>query len=168
MTDWATIASLATAGATLVLAVGTFASVRSANRAARTAERMLLAGLRPVLVPSRLEDPSDKVMWVDGHSVRLRGGAASVQLVDGHVYLAMSLRNVGAGIAVLQGWHPSLDWRPGAPHAEPDQFRRQTRDIYIPAGDTGFWQAAVATPAWRVSSASRTAACQKPVSPAGM
>jgi hypothetical protein len=104
---------------------------------------MLLAGLRPVLVPSRLEDPSDKVMWVDGHSVRLRGGAASVQLVDGHVYLAMSLRNVGAGIAVLQGWHPSLDWRPGAPHAEPDQFRRQTRDIYIPAGDTGFWQAAV-------------------------
>jgi hypothetical protein len=57
MTDWATISSLATAGATLLLALGTFASVRSANRAARVAERSLLAGLRPVLAPSRLEDP---------------------------------------------------------------------------------------------------------------
>lgn len=49
MADWATISSLATAGATLLLAVGTFASVRSANRAARTAERALLARMRPVL-----------------------------------------------------------------------------------------------------------------------
>jgi hypothetical protein len=32
--EWGTIASLATAGGTLVLAVSTFASVRSANRAA--------------------------------------------------------------------------------------------------------------------------------------
>ena len=32
MTDWTTIASLATAGGTLVLALATFASVRSANR----------------------------------------------------------------------------------------------------------------------------------------
>jgi hypothetical protein len=35
--DWATIASLATAGGTLVLAVSTFASVKSANRRARLA-----------------------------------------------------------------------------------------------------------------------------------
>ncbi|MEY2476019.1 MAG: hypothetical protein QOG87_1334 [Actinomycetota bacterium] len=55
MTDWATISSLATAGGTLVLAVATYASTRSANRAARVAERALLAGLRPVLVQSRLE-----------------------------------------------------------------------------------------------------------------
>ena len=39
MPDWATISSLATAGGTLVLAVATFASVRSANRAAHSAER---------------------------------------------------------------------------------------------------------------------------------
>jgi hypothetical protein len=143
MTDWATIASLATAGATLVLAVGTFASVRSANRAARTAERALLVGLRPVLVPSRLEDPSDKVMWVDDHWATLRGGRASVELVDGNIYLAMSLRNVGAGIAVLQAWHPTPDPRPGQPHTELDRFRRQTRDLYVPAGGIGFWQGAV-------------------------
>jgi hypothetical protein len=34
MLDWATIASLATAGTTLVLAFATFASVRSGNRTA--------------------------------------------------------------------------------------------------------------------------------------
>jgi hypothetical protein len=143
MTDWATTASLATAGATLVLAAGTFASVRSANRAARTAERALLAGLRPVLVPSRLEDPSDKIMWADNHWAKLNGGRASIELVDGNIYLAMSLRNVGAGIAVLQGWHPRLDYRPGQPHADVDQFRRQGRDLYVPPSDIGFWQGAV-------------------------
>jgi hypothetical protein len=55
--DWTTISSLATAAGTLVLGVATFASVRSANRAARAAEGSLLAGLRPLLVPSRLQDP---------------------------------------------------------------------------------------------------------------
>jgi hypothetical protein len=143
MTDWATIASLATAGATLVLAAGTFASVRSANRAARTAERALLAGLRPVLAHSRLEDPSDKITWADNHWAKLSGGRASVELVDGNIYLAMSLRNVGAGIAVLQGWHPTLEPRPAPLRTELDQFRRQTRDLYVPAGGIGFWQGAV-------------------------
>lgn len=45
--DWGTIASLATAGGTLILAVSAFASVRSANRAALAAERSLLVGLQP-------------------------------------------------------------------------------------------------------------------------
>jgi hypothetical protein len=143
MTDWATIASLATAGATLVLAAGTFASVRSANRAARTAERALQAGLRPVLAHSRLEDPSDKITWADNHWAKLSGGRVSVELVDGNLYLAMSLRNVGAGIAVLQGWHPTLEPRPAPLRTELDQFRRQTRDLYVPAGGIGFWQGAV-------------------------
>ena len=143
MTDWATISSMATAGATLVLAVGTFASVRSANQAARTAERALLAGLRPVLVPSRLEDPPDKISWANNHWTRLTGGRASIELVDGHIYLAMSLRNVGSGIAVLQGWHPALEWDPGGSHAELDQFRRQGRDLFVAAGGLGFWQGAV-------------------------
>jgi hypothetical protein len=143
MTDWATISSLATAGATLLLAVGTFASVRSANRAARTAERTLLTGLRPVLVPSRLEDPPDKITWADNHWAKLSGGRASIELVDGNIYLAISLRNVGAGIAVLQGWHPTLDYRRDPLHTELDRFRRQGRDLYVPAGGIGFWQGAV-------------------------
>jgi hypothetical protein len=122
MTDWATISSLATAGATLLLALGTFASVRSANRAARAAERTLLAGLRPVLAPSRLEDPSDKITWVDDHWATLNGGRASIELADGRIYLATSLRNVSAGIAVLQGWHSTPEYRPGQPHTDLDQW----------------------------------------------
>lgn len=59
--DWATVSSLATAGGTLVLAVATFGSVRSANRAARAAEGSLLAGLRPLIVPSHLQDPPEKI-----------------------------------------------------------------------------------------------------------
>jgi hypothetical protein len=42
--DWVATSSIVTAAATLVLAVATFASVRSANRAARVAGRSLLAG----------------------------------------------------------------------------------------------------------------------------
>jgi hypothetical protein len=148
MTDWVTISSLATAGGTLVLAAATFASTRSANRAARTAERALQVGLRPLLVPSRLEDPVLKVMWVDGHYARVEGGRASVEVVDGIVYLAMSLRNVGSGMAVLHGWHPSPDWlRSDQPHAEPEQFRPHTRDLYVAPGDVGFWQGAFRDPA---------------------
>jgi hypothetical protein len=147
MTDWVTISSLATAGGTLVLAAATFASVRSANRAARTAERALQVGLRPLLVPSRLEDPMLKVMWVDGHHARLEGGRASVEVVDGVIYLAMSLRNVGSGMAVLHGWHPSHDWqRADQPHAEPEEFRTHTRDLYVAPSDVGFWQGAFRDP----------------------
>jgi hypothetical protein len=148
MTDWVTISSLATAGGTLVLAVATFASVRSANQAARTAERALQVGLRPLLVPSRLEDPMLKVMWVDGHHARLEGGRATVEVVDGVIYLAMSLRNVGSGMAVLHGWHPAADWlRSDQPHAEPEEFRPHTRDLYVAPGDVGFWQGAFRDPA---------------------
>jgi hypothetical protein len=145
MTDWPTISSLATAGGTLVLAVATFVSVRSANRAARTAERALQAGLRPVLVPSRMTDPPEKIMWSDQHWARVEGGHANVEFIDGIVYLAMSVRNVGAGIAVIHGWDPSPDWltAPLATHPPPEEFRPQQRDLYIPAGDSSFWQGAI-------------------------
>ena len=143
MADWVTISSLATAGGTLVLAAATFASVRSANRAARTAERALQVGLRPLLLPLRLEDPLIKVMWVDGHHSRLEGGRATIEVVDGVIYLAMSLRNVGSGMAVLHGWHPAArGLQADEPHAEPERFRAQARDLYVPPGDVGFWQAA--------------------------
>ena len=51
MADWTTISSLTTGAGTLVLAIATFAAVRSANRAARVAEEALSVGLRPLLVP---------------------------------------------------------------------------------------------------------------------
>jgi len=105
MADTSTIASLATAAGTLVLALATFSSTRSANRAARISEQSL------------------------------------------KLYLAIPLRNVAAGLAVLHGWHI---WPLGAVRDAPvaaEEFRRLQRDLYVPAGDVSFWQAAVRDPA---------------------
>jgi hypothetical protein len=63
MADWSTAASLATAVGTLVLAFATFVAVRAANRTARVAEYSMQIGIRPLLMPSRLEDPIQKIMW---------------------------------------------------------------------------------------------------------
>jgi hypothetical protein len=143
MTDWATVASLATAGGTLVLAIATFAAVRSANRAARATERALLAGLRPVLISSRMTDPSEKIGFVDNHWVRVEGGRGVAEVTDDAIYLAIALRNVGNGLAVLDRWDFYADRVAGDTNRhEPDAFRRLTRDLYVPAGDLGFWQGA--------------------------
>jgi hypothetical protein len=146
--DWSTIASLGTAGGTMVLGLATFASVRSSNRAARLAERNLLAGIRPVLFASQLEDPEQKVGWHDQHFERVKGGRGvftSSSAPEGDsLYLAISVRNVGSGIAVLHGWYPRF-WETGpvAEPTDPSEFRRLTRDLYVPAGGLGFWQGAV-------------------------
>ena len=146
--DWVTISSLATAGGTLVLAIATFGSVRSANRAARVAEESLLAGIRPLLMPSRFDDPKQKVGFGDNHFVALEGGRGTAEVTDEAIYLTLSLRNAGAGIAVLHGWrfHPR---RLMGPDVSPDlsKFRRLTRDLYLPPGDVGFWQGAFRDPA---------------------
>jgi hypothetical protein len=144
MADTSTIASLATAAGTLILAVATFSSTRSANRAARISEQALNVGLRPVLFSARPHDATQKVGYGDDHWVALRGGLAVAQEADGNLYLAMPLRNVASGIAVLHGWHlwprrAGLD----DPHPEIGDFRTQTRDLYVPAGDISFWQAAL-------------------------
>lgn len=146
--DWVTISALATALGTLVLALATFASVRSANRAARTAERSLLIGLRPLLFPSRLSDEPIKVTFADQHMVVVPGGHGVVEATRDVVYLALSLRNVGSGLGVLHGWVVSryvLSNR-NPEHAALDRFRRLTRDLYVPAGEVFFWQGALRDP----------------------
>jgi hypothetical protein len=140
--DWVAISSLATAGGTLALAGTTYASVRSANRAARAAEVSMLAGLRPLLLPSSIDDPAQRIPFVDGVGVTAPGGGAGVAVVDGRVYLGLSLRNVGTGIAVLHGARFYPERRPGDRPASLDDFRRLTRDLYIPPGKVGFWQGA--------------------------
>ena len=146
--DWNSVASFATAGGTLVLALATFASIRSANRAARTAERAHLISLRPVLMPSRREDRTEKANWYDQHWAAIPGGRGTVELVGGNIYLAMSLRNVGSGLAVIHGWWPTTDRESvGHAHAPLEAFRLQTRDLYIPSGDLSFWQGAIRDPA---------------------
>ncbi len=146
--DWPTVASLATAAGTLVLALATFASVRSANRSARVAELALQEQRRPVLVQSRLDDPLQKIMFVDGHWVHVPGSRAVAEHIEGTVYLAMSLRNVGSGIGVLQGWVARAGLQTSqVDHAAEEDFRHLTRDLYIPAGDVGLWQGALRDPA---------------------
>jgi hypothetical protein len=70
------------------------------------------------------------------------GGHASVLAEEGVIYLTMSVRNVGRGIGVVHGWHYYPDWGSGVPDPDLGEFHRQTRDLYVPAGDIGFWQAA--------------------------
>ena len=141
MPDWSVIASFSTAAGTLALAVATFASVRSFDRGARATERALLAAIRPVLVPSRPHDPPERISFSDDHWVEVAGGHGIAEATDEVVYLAIALRNVGDGLAILDRWdfHPE---RPdgAAVHDDPDGFRRLTRDIYVPSGDIGFWQ----------------------------
>lgn len=139
--SWTNISALATAGGTLVLALATFASVRSANRAARAAERSLLAGLRPLLMPSRLEDPVQKITFVEGKWLAAPGGGAAAEASEEAVYLAATLRNVGSGIAVLHGWRFYPQRLVGTrDQPSPEEFTRLTRDLYVPVGDVGFWQ----------------------------
>jgi hypothetical protein len=144
MPNWENISSLATGAGTLVLAVATFASVRSANRSARVAEQALQEQRRPLFVQSRTDDSAQKIMFGDEHWVRVEGSRGVAEYVDGTIYFVMSLRNVGAGIGVCQAWFVRPGLHQGVnEHSPVDQFRPQRRDLYVPAGDIGLWQGAV-------------------------
>ena len=155
--DWATVASLATALGTLVLAVATFSAVRSGNRTARAAELSLLTTLRPLLTPSRRTDSPLKVNFGDSKWLRVPGSSGAAEMgggdgtmgpADAVLYFALSLRNVGNGIAVLHGWHLRTERPSAAGQQSPplSEFRMQTRDMYIAPGDIGFWQGALRDP----------------------
>ena len=144
MADWPTIASGATAVGTLVLAIATYSSVRSANRAARVAEQSLLLGLRPVLVASHDDDPPIHIGWGDAYRVTLPGGRAIVADEGDVLYLAVALRNVGSGIAMLRSWTATGERVLGEePIAPLEDFQPMQRDLYVPAGDAGYWHSAI-------------------------
>ena len=151
--DWVTISSLATAGGTLVLAVATFSSVRSANRSARVAERSLLIGLRPVLIPSREDDLLERIRFGDGQIVQVPGHGGAAEVHNDNIFLALGLRNGGNGLAVIHGWRARLRSDASTPGSgriteapDLDEFRQQQLDLLIPAGDTGYWQGALRDP----------------------
>ncbi len=142
------IASLTTAAGTLVLAVATFASTRSANRASRIAERSLLATLRPVLMGGQLSDPRQKIGFADDKWFHVEGPGAVFSQGDDAIYLAFGVRNFGSGLGVLQGWHPVPERLMGqAEHGPVESFRPQTRSLYVPPGGLSFWQGALRDPA---------------------
>jgi hypothetical protein len=164
MTAWATLADIGTAAGTLVLAGATFIAVRASARSTRIAERALLAGQRPVLVPAGLEDPAENVQFADGRVFPVGNGQALVAQDAGVVYLAIPLLNVGAGLAVLRGYHivgesgrqvtqdprgPTRHLR-GDPPPQPRAFSPQQRDLLISTRRPGFWQAALRDPQSRL------------------
>jgi hypothetical protein len=138
------IASTITAVGTLVLAVATFVATRSANRATRLAERSLLAGIRPVLMGARIDDPMQKVGFMDDRWFRIEGTHAAFEAGEEAIYVVIPVRNVGSGLAVLHSWDalPERVTTGEQNHRDPDTFRRLTRSIYIAPGDLGFWQGA--------------------------
>jgi len=140
----------------------TFSAVCSANRSARIAEQALQEQRRPLLVNARLDDPLQKVMFANVHWFRAEGSEAVIEEEDGTLYLTLALRNVGSGIAVLEGWHswPELV-ASHVGHPPPEHFRRQVRDIYIAAGDVGMWQGVLRDDATTLSPGSQ------PLTPSG-
>ena len=122
MADWVVISLRGLpASGTLALAGTTYFSIRSANRAARVAELSLLVGLRPLIVASSPSDLSQHVGFSDDIGVDAPGQGAGVLVVDGRVYIAISLRNVGPGIGVLYG---AMSIRRSSP---PPPIRRRSR-----------------------------------------
>jgi hypothetical protein len=101
--------------------------------------------------------------WGDGRWTKVEGGRGLAEIENEVVYLAASLRNVADGMAVLQAWHAE-GGNVGAPtpgpnsgplwsepavslqHPELDEFRRQGRDLYVPAHDVSYWQGALRNP----------------------
>jgi hypothetical protein len=138
--EWTTVAEIGTAGGTLVLAVATFAAVRSSNSSARLAERSLQSAIKPLLMPSKLSDEGLKVGFADDHWVKVEGGRGTAEVAEGAIYLTMSLRNVGPGLALLNAWKFYPDRLLGDDRPDSEGFNRLTRDLYIPSGDLGFWQ----------------------------
>ena len=126
-----------------MLAVATFSSVKSANRAARVAERSPMVGLRPVLIPSKETDPVEQIRFGDGQYLTLPGHGAAIEVANGNIYMAVGLPNGGSGLAVLHGWRAEAAETTGSDAPDLDSFRRQLRDLYIPVGDVGFWQGAM-------------------------
>ena len=164
MTDWVTLADIGTAAGTLVLAGATFAAVRASVRSTTIAERTLLAGQRPVLAPAGPDDPAASVQFADGMVFPVGNGQPLVQRDTGIIYLAIPLRNVGAGLAVLRGYqlqgesatHVADDPRGparhlrGDPPPQPRAFSPQQRDLLISTRRAGFWQAALRDPGTRL------------------
>jgi len=145
MANWETISSLATAGGTLILALATFASVRSTSRTAKVSERALLISNRPLLVSSHIYDPEEKIRFKDNRWVKVAGGHAYATATEDSIYFAISLRNTGNGPAVLDRWQVTLSEEAATQRKAPDtaNYRRLTRDLYIGAGDTGLWQGTI-------------------------
>jgi hypothetical protein len=91
-------------------------------------------------MPSHLTDPEQKVGFADNRWLKVPGGGGAAAVSPEAVYLAMSVRNVGNGIAILHSWRFVADRVLGTEAPPLEEFHGLTRDLYVPVGDVGFWQ----------------------------
>jgi hypothetical protein len=113
-----------------------------------------MVGMRPVLIPSREDDPLERIRFGDGQIVQVPGHGGAAEIHSDNIFMALGLRNGGNGLAVIHGWRARRRDDPSTPGAGRvtempglDEFRAQQLDLYIPAGDNGFWQGALRDPA---------------------
>ena len=95
-----------------------------------------------------MDDPLQKVGFSDDVWLVARGGEGDARATDEAVYVAIAVRNVGTGIAVLHGWHlyPELQLGADMTHTPLADFTMLTRDLYVAPDDVGFWQGAFRDP----------------------
>jgi hypothetical protein len=60
---------------------------------------------------------------------------------------AISVRNVGTGLAVMLGWHVQVGRQAERSHPPLEEFTNQQRDIYVAPGNSELWQGALRDPA---------------------
>ena len=148
MADASTIASLATAGGTLVLADrdvlrDAFGEPLHAHRGTRTRPQSAAAAH-----PAHEWEPAERITFRD-EIVELRAGYAAVEQRSNGLYFAAQLRNVGAGIGVLTSWkvkgetNMDISLSEYVEPPDPTHFVLQQRSLYVPAGDVGYWQGAI-------------------------
>jgi len=94
------------------------------------------------LIPSREDDPVERVRFGDDVVLEVSGHGGAIKCKNENVYMAIALRNAGSGLAVIHGWIAAVGGRQ-TDVPELDEFRPQQRDLYVPAGETGFWQGAI-------------------------
>lgn len=143
MANLGSISSLITGVGTLALAVSTVSSVRASNRSAKASEQALRISNRPLLIASHIYDPEEKFRFLDSRWIKVSGGHAFVEAGEQAIYLAISIRNIGQGVAILNSWSFSADIEQTSEIGDVTTYRRQLRDIYVPAGGVGFWQGAM-------------------------
>ena len=137
-TNWSTISSLATGVGTLVLAIATFASVRSSNRSARVAEVALQEQRRPVLssvaasMIRRRRSCSSRAHWVRRERRPRRRRARERKHLPRDEPAQRRRRDRRLPGLVLSAPGCSRGRSSAEPHALRTSFRLQTRDLYIP------------------------------------
>ncbi|HUY71604.1 MAG TPA: hypothetical protein VMV08_05140 [Gaiellaceae bacterium] len=105
--------------------------MKSANRAVRAAERSVLAGLRPLLMPSRPEDAAQQVGFVDLKWMMVPGGRRGDRRDRPPRDLDPQRRHRNS---VLHGWQLDTQRVVGAAMPDPEAFIGLSRDLYAPAG----------------------------------